>query len=379
MKRIGRQVVAAACASLFFAGGAAAWAAGGDRPATVPCNFIIRNLGALPGDYLASASGINNAGAAVGYSLTLDFVNFNPVRPVMFFNRNVFLLPTNPQHDLFGLDRGAAVAINDQPVAVGTVFGAKGPTHAARFVGSGATDLGTLLPDGNSYATSINNQGDIVGYADAVVGENGIQQHAVRYAGGVVTDLGILPGGGYSIATSINAHGVAVGYASIATGEPHAVRFAGGRIIDLGVPRHGSDSQAFGINNQGLAVGSANFGGGADHAALFANGSITDLGVLPGGTTSTATAINRNGHAVGWSDNGTGFVHPVMFAHRRVLDLGTPAGITDAFPAGVNDLDQVVGTVRVASSPIPDTEQTLAVTWTPTGSCPLLDSDASMD
>src|SRR5579859_3131751 len=96
MKRIGRSAVAAAVASLLLGGDSVAWADRGDASATVPCDFIVRNLGALPQDFAAFASGINNEGAAVGSSVTFDPVNFMPERPVMFLNRNVFLLHTLP-------------------------------------------------------------------------------------------------------------------------------------------------------------------------------------------------------------------------------------------------------------------------------------------
>ena len=362
MKRIGYGAVAVVASFILTCEAASG-------TTTIPCHFVIANLGALPGDYAASASGINNAGAVVGYSVTFDPTDFNPTRPVMFQNRTVFQLHTLPSDGPPGLDFGAAVAINDQPVAVGTVFNPKGPIHAARFVGSGTTDLGTLPFGGNSYATSINNLGEIVGYAEAAAGENGILSHAVHYAGGAVTDLGVLPGGSDSFATSINGQGVAVGYASTASGAFHAVRFDAGGIVDFGVPKGGAASRALAINARGLAVGAADFGTGIEHAASFKPGQITDLGLLPGGTTSIATAINSAGHAVGWADNGTGFFRPVLFASGQVFDLGVPRGITDAFPAGINDLDQVVGTVNVASSPIADQQQTLAARWTPTASC----------
>ncbi|GGF35114.1 hypothetical protein GCM10011611_46710 [Aliidongia dinghuensis] len=354
-------ILAAVALALLAAPGASAETA---QPAAVPSSFTIRNLGAFPGDYSGDAAGINNWGDAVGYSLTDDFVNFVPVRPVLFANRQVFRFHSLP-YEPPGFDRGSAVAINDEGVAVGTVFAAKGPTHAAQFAPSATSDLGTVLPDGNSYATGINNRGQVVGYADAVLGENGILTHAVRYAGGKVIDLGVLPGGSYSYATGINDQGVAVGYATTATGSLHAVSFANGQIADLGVPPGGSSSMALGINNQGQAVGSADFGTGASHAALFANGTITDLGTLPGGANSVATAINNLGQAVGWSDNGTGFSRPVLFVRGQVIDLGTFAGITNAYPAAINDLGQVVGTVELAISPDPDLQRTLGVMWTP--------------
>ena len=325
--------------------------------------FTIRNLGAFPGDFAGAAFGLNNWGDAVGYSLTFDPANFMPQRPDLFANHQVLRfhsMPSEPRP----LDRGVALAINDAGVAIGYAFGPKGPTHAAQFAPNATSDLGTLLESGNSYASGINNLGQIVGYADAILSDNGIEIHAARYAGGRVIDLGILSSGGNSYATAINDQGVAVGYASTATGAIHAVRFVNGTVIDLGTPAGGAASMALGINNSGQAVGAAEFSAGVTHAALFANGLIQDLGTLPGGSGSIATAVNNLGQAVGSSSNASGAQRPVLFANGQVIDLGTFAGITAAHPTAINDLGQIVGTVDLVSV---DTDyiRTLGVMWTP--------------
>ena len=375
MKRIGRWAIAATAAGAILANGAAARAGQAAGSSAVPCTFTIHNLGVLAGDFAGTASGINNASKAVGSSETFDPVNFDPVRPVLFASP-VIAFHTLP-NEVPGLAFGDAVAISDSGVAVGTIFDPKRlATHAAQFTYS-TVDLGTLLFGSNSFATSINNLGEIVGYAEAVIPANGPKlNHAVRYAGGKVIDLGVLTAEGESFATGVNSQGVVVGYATTASGATHAVSFAQGHAVDFGVPPGGSDSRALGINKLGHAVGAADFGSGKDHAAMFINRRIIDLGTLSGGTTSTATAINGADYAVGWSDDGGTFVHPVLFARGHVIDLGTAAGIGNAYPAAINDLNQVVGTVQTTNSPISDAEQTLAALWTPTSSCNLSSQSA---
>jgi probable HAF family extracellular repeat protein len=75
------------------------------------------------------------------------------------------------------------------------------------------------LPGGaNSWATGINNRGQIVGYAETAGG----QTHAFLYANGVMRDLGTFPGGTDSWAYSINNCGQIVGEATTAAGFKHA-------------------------------------------------------------------------------------------------------------------------------------------------------------
>ncbi len=96
-----------------------------------------------------------------------------------------------------------------------TVSAPEAASHAVS-VGS-MTDLGTL-PDGTfSYASDINNRGQIVGSSTTASGE----EHAVLWQDGSVTDLGTL-GGTYSQASAINARGQIVGVSETAAGEWHA-------------------------------------------------------------------------------------------------------------------------------------------------------------
>lgn len=95
------------------------------------------------------------------------------------------------------------------------------------------TDLGALS-GGRSWATGINDKGQVVGYADtdSPGGRSG-DNHAFLYSNGVMTDLGTL--GGYSSeAYGINSSGQVVGYADLASGKPHAFLYDGGTMIDFG-------------------------------------------------------------------------------------------------------------------------------------------------
>jgi probable HAF family extracellular repeat protein len=96
-------------------------------------------------------------------------------------------------------------------------------THALLYSGGAVTDLGTLSGTYNysSYATAINDAGQVVGYSDSATGAPGqpeIGSHAFVYSNGSMTDLNSLvdprsPLGQYvtlTAATAINNYGVIV-------------------------------------------------------------------------------------------------------------------------------------------------------------------------
>ena len=125
----------------------------------------------------------------------------------------------------------------------------------------------------------------------------------------VMTDLGLLPGGGiYSYATAINNSGQIVGYAQTASGMHHAFCYTGGKMTDLGTLPGGIQSVAYGINDIGQIVGVSYDASLMGHAFLYSKGKMTDRH-LPGGNESVAYSINNKGQIVGWSkittwDNG---------------------------------------------------------------------------
>ena len=79
------------------------------------------------------------------------------------------------------------------------------------------TDALGTLGGTSSYASGINDSGQVAGYART----SGGAHHAFLYSGGTMQDLGAL-GGTYSYANGINASGQVAGSANTAGGAGHA-------------------------------------------------------------------------------------------------------------------------------------------------------------
>jgi len=233
-----------------------------------------------------------------------------------------------------------ANAISQNGIICGNAQLSPSRNHPFVYQGSGSIhDLGLLDPVNGVVgdATSVNSQGQIVGFSDAQV--PGDPFHAFLYnESGPLIDLGTL-GGQQSLAYGINESGQIAGYAQTASGAMHGVLWTvGGATIDLGAGFLG-----LAINNTGLTGG---FSTQTQHAAIYnlSSGSITDLGTF-GGTESQVSAMSDTGLVVGEAETPTS-THAFLYdINTGVLtDLGNLSSSAWASEAAsVNDLGQVVG------------------------------------
>jgi probable HAF family extracellular repeat protein len=186
-----------------------------------------------------------------------------------------------PESQAFDIaDDGSIVGISDAPT-----LGQRG------FLWQNGV-MQNLSIIGMEDARAINNLGQIVGRATS--GE------ALVWTPFEGSHLLGTPGSTASIALDINDQGEVVGFAE-SNANPNVAFFWTPKkgVVQLG--SLGGHSLAAGINARGEIVGLSVNEFGAPHAVLWAKGKMLDLGVLPGHEESGAEAINNNGEVVGSS------------------------------------------------------------------------------
>jgi probable HAF family extracellular repeat protein len=206
---------------------------------------------ALPtlGGNNGAAGYINNRGEVPGYAenttpdstCSVATTQVPQFKPVIWEKGKIHELPT------FGDDPdGAALTINDNGQVVGS-SGDCGPfnpytlinfvaLHALPWEKGTATDLGNLCGTGHfvgHFATSLNNQGQVVGASD-LAGDAGFHAFLWTKETGM-QDLGTLPGDVYSSVICINDGGEVVGVSLDANFSLRAFVRQNGVMTDLNI------------------------------------------------------------------------------------------------------------------------------------------------
>jgi len=205
-------------------------------------------------------------------------------------------------------------------VVVGASDTPAGVEHAFLFdPGVGVmTDLGALLGGTDpSRATSVNNNGDVVGVSVASGASGNVVDHAFLLPAGTTTlvDLGTLP-------------------------DPANP----GAFLD--------NSSAFGINDSGEIVGTADAGldpsGNVLTAAVRYTAGSGPVSQLP--MHSEGYDVGPGGQIVGSLDiPGRGFL---LDAATGLVDLTGLAGMSVAYGFGTNGAGQIIGSADVGGSPV---------------------------
>jgi probable HAF family extracellular repeat protein len=233
------------------------------------------------------------------------------------------------------------------------------------------TDLGTL---GGTFslATSINNNGSVVGLA-TLAGDTAL--HAFLWRKGTMTDLSTLapmdslP---FSQANSINDSDEIVGFSETSTPDPLGENFCGGSLVCLPViwrngviatlpTLGGTNGQATGINNRGEVTGFAENSTPDPtcvppqvlhyEPVIWYKGEVQELPTFPGDPDGQALGINDSGQAIGTSLD-CQFVpgHALLWQKRMLTNLGTLGGLP-LFPVGIDNKGQVVGENFIPGGP----------------------------
>ena len=220
-----------------------------------------------------------------------------------------------PAYNITDLGAGDAEAMNDSgQIALNR------PNGAFLYSNGTLTALGTL-GGSSSYATALNDDGQVVGYSWTSGASGTPREHAFLYSDGTISDLGTL-GGDYSYAAGINDSGQVVGRSETSGGSYHAFLYGNGTMHDLGVLPGTSASGAVGINKSGVVAGwSDNPNGGTAQAFLYSNGTMNALDAL-GWSNTLATAINDSGQVVGGSDTTSGSYQPFLYTNGTITAIG---------------------------------------------------------
>ena len=234
----------------------------------------------------------------------------------------------------------------------------------------------------SSYATGVNNRGQVVGWA-----ENGVHdptcdtssqilqfRAAIWQPNGQMQELPPLPGDSTSAATAINDYGQVVGISGdcgIAVGgvsARHAVLWQNGVPIDLGNLGGDAWNTPTAINNQGTIVGFANLAPGT--ARTFEGfiwtpaGGMKSLGKIAGDLRSEALGINEKGDKiVGLSRGGPHLFRAVLWQNLTLTDMNSLTVAGSPFLLFAGDIDQQGHIVGGAFDP--DTLESPAFIATP--------------
>jgi len=252
-----------------------------------------------------------------------------------------------------------AVKLWGTSLAIAGAFALSAPSALASTYS--VTNLGSL-GDGITFATGINNNGQVTGYSylgTAVQipchSKYGPKvcfthpYHAFLYSGGVMTDLGTL-GGLDSRGNAINNLGEVVGTSALATGSSAFTDQGGAAMtaINTGDPMAINDSGEIAGEGSFLVAGTP--GDIFEQAFTYQSGKTTVLGLLPGagGSFTGASGINASGEVVGSGDNAASDERAWEYLGGVMSDIGTLGG-PQASAAAINAGGQIVGSSQTST------------------------------
>lgn len=299
------------------------------RPHPAP-RYTVTDLGILPGDAVSSASGINNHGDIVGFSINASYTR-----------QQLFLVRGGRMSSLGRYDSHSEYdgpAINDsgkinRKQRIGSAASPSGyeqslPHHAVLYGGSRKVDF--TMPPGWTMAnlSGVNGRGQVVGTCRRlIIGSRSQSAFVYDSKTRKFLILPLPPGFLHAEVNGINEHGQVVGWAWQPNYIGQIVLWTAGKPVLLAELPGRDDSTGKAINNQGDVVGSAGSEPNAaaqyvnshnirlrllvpifrrqweDHAVIYKGGKVQDLNALipedANWTLEQANSINDQGQIVG--------------------------------------------------------------------------------
>jgi probable HAF family extracellular repeat protein len=316
------------------------------------CSVAVRgqelvDIGDFGGGY-SDATDINNSGQVVGNATASDGDDFAFLYSggtlTDLGTLGTYTYPSSPgELDPGGTtDSSQASGINDSGEIIGTTSSATADQEGFSY----SNGVISPLPQTVGQASGINAQGVIVGETN--------NYSAISYSNGVTTDLGA---GAYSFATGINNSGQIVGTAAAGGSNSYAFLYSNGNLTNLGALLGASASSARGINSSGAIIGDYGY-----VAFIYQNGQMTTLNTLNGVAneynTSRVGGINESGEVVGTSaasgNREDAFLYTstggmvdlnTLYSSLLVTGGGSQVGFTQlAYANAINDSGEIVGT-----------------------------------
>ena len=221
------------------------------------------------------------------------------------------------------------------------------------------------LGGNNGQASSINNRGQIVGFAENGALDNtclpGTTNNRIAlpavWEKGTVNALPLVPHDVDGDAFWINDLGQAVGYSGNCSTAVHGASWKNNVISILADLGNGALAQV--INNRGQIAGQVTTADGSTSAAVWQNGAdgaITNIGIPLGDAIAFASGINDRGQVVGSSlDSNLSWSHAFIWQDNVLTNLDTlfpaSANLNPVMGNKINERGQISGMAIVMSGP----------------------------
>jgi probable HAF family extracellular repeat protein len=301
----------------------------------------------LASPYGSLPQAINDRGVAVGSIVT---EGGSPVHGAVWGKALTRIPPANPrpvtgapQPVFLGTLGGAssyATRINDRGQIIG--YSAFAPdredTHPFLWENGVMRDL-SADPGELSSAEDLNDLGQIVGStADRFDGST----HGALWENGVTSRLALLPGSNNCFATAINDVGLVAGfcffYPDPVNVDSVGVFWRNGAVERIPAPA-GLQLYPWDINDGGAVIGVASRGS-ESFRFLWQDGVLTSIEQATAGAFDEVVAINSRGEIAGYGP-GPSFLQALLWDGQVIRGVGDPSTSNVAY--GLNDLGDVVG------------------------------------